>query len=269
MWPTSVAIPVAVTTNSPVPRVTEVFMYTMSVRSPSGMSASPTGAVPFETGGSPRSARTRRPPASPLAAACRQPGTTSPASIETTSPGTSCSGGISASWPSRRTRAVTIILFWSAATAASASPSCCRPRTALASVSRISRMPVPSCLSGKRLRTPGREQHDLHRIGVLADEREPARFCPARGQLVGAEPAGTRRRLRRAQAVPRVCLLGSQHLLGAKSVPRGLWGQRLALRPRHIDQSGLHRTPPSRRATTETTRTPAAGQQPLLSDGCR
>src|SRR5271165_3746509 len=43
MWPTSVALPVAVTTNWPVPRVTEVFMYTMSVRSPSGTPASPTG----------------------------------------------------------------------------------------------------------------------------------------------------------------------------------------------------------------------------------
>ena len=31
MWPTSVAIPVAVTTNSPAPRVTLVFMYTMPV----------------------------------------------------------------------------------------------------------------------------------------------------------------------------------------------------------------------------------------------
>ena len=38
MWPTSVAMPVAVTTNSPLPRVTLVFMYTMSVRSPSGVS---------------------------------------------------------------------------------------------------------------------------------------------------------------------------------------------------------------------------------------
>ena len=37
--PTSVAIPVAVTTNSPAPRVTLVFMYVMSVRSPSGVSA--------------------------------------------------------------------------------------------------------------------------------------------------------------------------------------------------------------------------------------
>src|SRR4029077_4453732 len=99
---------------------------------------------------------------------------------------------------------------------------------------------------------------------------------------VGAYPAGPRRRLRRAQAVPRVCLLGSQHLLGAKRVPRGLWGQRLALRPGHIDQAGLHGTPPPprtstrahpnppppRRPPTETPRTPAAGQQPLLSDGC-
>ena len=36
MWPTSVAMPVAVTTNRPVPRVAFVFMKTMSVRSPSG-----------------------------------------------------------------------------------------------------------------------------------------------------------------------------------------------------------------------------------------
>ena len=36
MWPISVFIPVAVTTTSPRPRVTEVFMYAMLVRSPSG-----------------------------------------------------------------------------------------------------------------------------------------------------------------------------------------------------------------------------------------
>jgi len=110
MWPTSVAIPVAVTTNSPVPRVTEVFMYTMSVRSPSGMSASPTRAVPFETGRlSPVSSDSAT---SSVAARSSLPsaGTTSPASIETTSPGTSCSAGISATWSSRRTRAVTINL---------------------------------------------------------------------------------------------------------------------------------------------------------------
>ena len=41
--------------------------------------------------------------------------------------------------------------------------------------------------------------------------------------------------------MPRVCILSSQHLLGAKRVPRGL-----------------------RRATTEMTRTPAAGIHPSI-----
>ncbi len=49
-WPTSVTIPVAVTTNSPAPRVTLVFMYTMSARSPSGVLVPFTGAVPLATG---------------------------------------------------------------------------------------------------------------------------------------------------------------------------------------------------------------------------
>ncbi len=50
MWPTSVSMPVAVTTNSPVPRVVFVFMKTMSVRSPSGASSAATGSTPLETG---------------------------------------------------------------------------------------------------------------------------------------------------------------------------------------------------------------------------
>ena len=69
--------------------------------------------------------------------------------------------------------------------------------------------------------------------------------------------------------MPRVCLLGSQHLLGAKRVPRGLWGQRLALRPGHIAQSGLHGTPPFPasydRDNPNPRRQPAA---PPLNDGC-
>ena len=46
------------------------------------------------------------------------------------------------------TLAVTIIIFWSAATAAAALPSCRSPRTALNNVSSISTMPVSSSLSG-------------------------------------------------------------------------------------------------------------------------
>ena len=148
MWPTSVAIPVAVTTNSPAPRVTLVFMYTMSARSPSGVPAPCTGSVPLAAGRlSPVSADSS---ASSVAAFSSRPsaGTTSPASIATMSPGTSCPAGISASWPSRLTLALMIVIFCRAATDAAAWPSCRRFMTALNSVSRISRTPVPSCLSG-------------------------------------------------------------------------------------------------------------------------
>ena len=154
MWPTSVAIPVAVTTNSPAPRVTLVFMYTMSVRSPSGVSAPSTGSVPLATGRlSPVSADSAT---SSVAALSSLPsaGTMSPASMATTSPGTSCSAGISVSWPSRLTLALTIIIFCRAATAAAAFPSCRRPSTALNTVSTSSKMPVPSSFSGYRLPTP-------------------------------------------------------------------------------------------------------------------
>ena len=153
MWPTSVAIPVAVTTNSPEPRVTLVFMYTMSERSPSGVPAPSTGSVPLATGRlSPVSADSA---ISIVAARSSRPsaGTMSPASIETMSPGTSCSAGISCSCPSRIALALTIIIFCNAATAVAALPSCCRPRTALNSVSATRTMPVShSCSS--RLTTP-------------------------------------------------------------------------------------------------------------------
>ena len=141
-------IPVAVTTNSPAPRVTLVFMYTMSERSPSGVSAPATGSVPLATGRlSPVSADSST---SSVAAVTSRPsaGTISPAWIATMSPGTSCPPGSSDSWPSRLTLAVTTTIFCRAETAAVAFPSWCRPSTALNSVSKISKMPVPSCLSG-------------------------------------------------------------------------------------------------------------------------
>src|SRR3954454_5924256 len=136
MWPTSVPIPVAVTTNSPVPRVTLVFMYTMSVRSPSGASGALTASTPLPTGTlSPVSAASAT---SNDAAATTRPsaGTTSPASTATTSPGTSSSAASSINAPSRRTRALMIIILASAATAAAALPSWPSPNTALRTVSR-------------------------------------------------------------------------------------------------------------------------------------
>ena len=50
MWPTSLDIPVAVTTISPRPRVTCEFMYAMSTRSPSGTSSPVTGSRLLATG---------------------------------------------------------------------------------------------------------------------------------------------------------------------------------------------------------------------------
>ena len=126
----------------------------MSLRSPSGVSSPDTGAVPLDTGRlSPVSADSAT---SSVAARSSRPsaGTMSPASIATMSPGTSCSAGSSASAPSRLTRAVTIIIFCSAATAAAALPSWRRPSTALNTVSSSRRMPVPTSLSGYRLPIP-------------------------------------------------------------------------------------------------------------------
>src|ERR1700754_1082131 len=83
----------------------------MSERSPSGASAPPTASTPLLTGRlSPVSAASA---ISSVAADGTRPsaGTTSPASISTTSPGTSCSAGNCASLPSRRPRALAILLF--------------------------------------------------------------------------------------------------------------------------------------------------------------
>ncbi len=95
----------------------------MSVRSPSGASACVTVSALFATGMlSPVSADSST---SSVAAFSSRPsaGTTSPASIATMSPGTSCSAGTSRSSSPRRTFALMIIIFCSAATAAAAFPS--------------------------------------------------------------------------------------------------------------------------------------------------
>ncbi len=73
-------------------------------------------------------------------------GTSSPAEMRTMSPATSWSAGISASAPSRRTRAVAFIIDWSAFMALSALPSCRRPPNALKSVMTIRTMAVVHCL---------------------------------------------------------------------------------------------------------------------------
>ena len=77
-----------------------------------------------------------------------------PASIDTMSPGMQLLGRNLEELASRRTFALMIIIFCSAATAAAAFPSCCRPSIALKTVSSRSTMPVPYCWSGQMLPTP-------------------------------------------------------------------------------------------------------------------
>ena len=107
----------------------------------------------------------------------------------TMSPGTSSSIGNSTSSPSRRTLALTTIIFWSAATLAEALPSWLRPIAALSRVRPIRTTPVGTWPGMNRLTMPATEQHDLHRIAVLAQERLPARLLRRLGELVGAEAA--------------------------------------------------------------------------------
>src|SRR5829696_1273126 len=135
MWPISVPMPVAVTTISPRPRVTEVFMKAIQVRSPRATSSPGTGSVDLATGRlSPVRAASS---ISRVAATQIRPsaGTRLPASISTTSPGTSSSASISSAWPSRRTRAMVFIIWASALTLSSALASWRRPITALNTVS--------------------------------------------------------------------------------------------------------------------------------------
>src|SRR5215211_3322737 len=165
----------------------------MSVRSPSAASAAATASTPFPTGRlSPVSAASAT---SSVAAASTRPsaGTRSPASISTTSPGTSCSAGSWASAPSRRTRALTIIIFASAATAAAALPSWLRAEHRVEQRQQEDHDPGARLLDRIDRDHARGHEHDLHRVLVLAQERVPARLGLRLGDAVGpvaSEPLG-------------------------------------------------------------------------------
>ena len=153
MRPTSVVMPVAVTTISPRPRVTCEFMYAMSRRSPSGTSSPGTAATPLATGAlSPVSPDSS---ISSAAVTSSRPsaGTLSPASKPTTSPGTSSSAGTICCWPSRRTFAFMTSICRSAATLSAALPSWCSPMSALNTVSASTTTPVVTSPSAMMLTT--------------------------------------------------------------------------------------------------------------------
>ena len=90
--------------------------------------------------------------------------------------------------PSRRTRALTIIICCSAPTAAAALPSWRSPSTALNSVSASSSSRCP-LLERVQAAEAGHQQHDLHRVGVLPQERPPPRLLLASANRFGPNRA--------------------------------------------------------------------------------
>jgi hypothetical protein len=86
----------------------------------------------------------------------------------------------------------------------------------------------------------GGEQHELHRVGVLAEERVPAGFGLAGGELVRAEPLDPRGHLGRAETALPVHPFGAQDLIGAERVPRELAGRWRPSRSRCIRHSRSH-----------------------------
>ena len=143
--PTSVAMPVAVTTMVPVPRVTDVFWNSMSLRSPRAMSAPASAAGSLPTGTlSPVSAASC---ASSVAEVRMRPsaGTMSPASTATMSPGTRSAAGTSTKRPSRITRAMGTCRLASASTLARALSSWLVPITTFSSTRATTTAAVEPC----------------------------------------------------------------------------------------------------------------------------
>ena len=165
----------------------------MSVRSPSGASAASTGSMPLPTGRlSPVSAASAT---SSVAAASTRPsaGTTSPASISTMSPGTSSSAGSCVERPvaaharlddhhlrqRRHGRRGLALLV--------------EPEHRVEQRQQQDHDPGARLLDRIDRDHAGDQQHDLHRVPVLAQERVPARLRLRLGEAVGPvarEPLG-------------------------------------------------------------------------------
>lgn len=153
MRPIWVFMPVSVTTNVPVPRVTVVFWKTMLAWSPSGTSSASSAAASFETGAlSPVRAASW---VSNVATRRSRPsaGTRSPASTLTMSPGTSSVAATWAERPSRSTFACGTCIFARASTLARACSSCLPPRTVFSTTRALTMMPTGTW-SMKKLATP-------------------------------------------------------------------------------------------------------------------
>ena len=111
-------------------------------------------------------------------------------------------------------------------------------------------MPVPYSLSGQMLPMPGDEQHDLHRVAVLAQERVPARLGRRFGELVRPVAREPRRHLGRGEPGLRIDAERGRHLVARQRVPGVRGSVRCCPRLRHGSVN------PSRRSAVSSSRLP-------------
>ena len=202
----------------------------MSVRSPRAVSGLSTrGDRTSRPAGSRRSGPTRRPRASPPRAPARPPGRCRRPRSRRRRPGRALRRAPPTSAPSRRTRALMNIIFWSAATASAALPSWWSPRIALKTVreqdrrcpcrtggaARCSPMPTTSstiCIASRYWRTNARQRgSDFASANLFGPY-----CCRARRHLAGGETlrlvdAELRRHLGGVDGEPGRLLCGGCH----------------------------------------------------------
>ena len=269
MCPTSVSMPVDVTRNDPAPRVTWVFMKAMSTRSPSAASAA-TASTCLGTGRlSPVSADSS---ISRVAAVRSRPsaGTRSPASMLTMSPGTSCSiGNIVEGAVAARLRLDHHHLL---------ERGDARRRLALLVEAHrgVEQGQGDEDDAGRDLvrdeeaEDAGREQDDLHRVLVLAQERLPAGLLGGFGELVRPVLGPARLGLGVRQPSLGGDALALQGGVGGERVPDGvgtsprgrLFGHRSILHDAIRSPLPHHRDRRSPRHSVTIPATPWRGQPP-------
>ena len=216
--PISVRIPVAVTTNSPTPRVTVVFMNTTVMRSPSGAAGSTCAVADFATGcASPVSEDSCT--SSPVEVSSRpSAGMRSPACSSTTSPDTSSAASTFAARPSRRTVAVVTSIFFNASSDASARDSWTNPMIALSSTTSAMTTGVSHSRVTTRLTTAAStrmmisrswnwRRNAFHRGSRRASASRfgPSRSCRRNTSDEDSPALGSTARCRPASAVETAC----------------------------------------------------------------
>ena len=235
MCPTSVDIPVAVTTNcARAPGHVRVHVDHVGAVAERRLGRLDGLPRPWRRAGSRRSAPTPPPRASPPTAGGRRRHDVARLDRDDV-PGHELLAGIWTSSPSRCTLALTIIIFCSAATASAAFPSWRRPSTALNSVRKSSTSPVPKLVQRVEAADARNEQDDLHRVAVLAHERPPARLDRGLGELVRADRGNPGRGFGGREAAAGFDAQPPDGVIGSERVPCN--------RPGVAEPVGLQREP--------------------------